>query len=90
MGRVRNASSKNWALTMVTRTELLEVIENGENSGVDFKRDELATHQLAETLVAFSNSEGGMVLLGVEDDGTIRGIARDNLEEWVMTACRTR
>lgn len=90
MGRVRNASSKNWALTMVTKTELLEVIENGENSGVDFKRDELATHQLAETLVAFSNSEGGMVLLGVEDDGTIRGIARDNLEEWVMTACRDK
>jgi ATP-dependent DNA helicase RecG len=31
-----------------------------------------------------------MVLLGVDDDGTVRGITRGNLEEWVMTACRDK
>ncbi len=31
-----------------------------------------------------------MVLLGVEKDGTLSGIARPNLEEWVMTACRDK
>ena len=30
------------------------------------------------------NLNGGMVLLGVEDDSTISGIQRKNLEEWVM------
>ena len=75
---------------MTTRTELLEIIENGENSGVEFKRDVLQNHGLAKELVAFSNFEGGMVLLGVDDDGSVAGLTRDRLEEWVMTACRDK
>ncbi len=75
---------------MTTRTELLEIIANGENSGVEFKRDDLQNHALAKELVAFSNLEGGTLLLGVEDDGTVSGLTRENLEEWVMTACRDK
>ena len=75
---------------MVTKTALLEIIANGEHSGLEFKRDVLQNHQLAKEIVAFSNLEGGMVLLGVDDDGTISGLTRDNLEEWVMTACRDK
>lgn len=75
---------------MTTRTELLETIENGENSGVEFKRDDLSTRDLAEELVAFSNLEGGMVLLGVEDDKTISGLMRGDLEGWVMNVCRDK
>ena len=72
---------------MTTRTELLEIIASGENSGVEFKRDDLRTQDLAKELVAFSNLEGGMVLLGVEDDGTVTGLMRHDLEEWVMNVC---
>jgi ATP-dependent DNA helicase RecG len=75
---------------MTTRTELLEIMRNGESSGVEFKRDEVANHDLAKELVALSNLNGGMVLLGVEDDGTISGITRADLEEWVITACRDK
>ena len=75
---------------MITKTGLLEIISHGENSGVEFKRDILQNHQLAKELVAFSNLEGGMVLLGVDDDGTIAGLTRKNLEDWVMTACRDK
>ena len=75
---------------MTTRTELLELINNGENSGVEFKRDVIDNRALAKELVAFSNLSGGAVLLGVEDDGKVSGITRDKLEEWVMTACRDK
>ena len=75
---------------MTTRTELLEIIANGENSGVEFKRDVLQNHELAKELVAFSNFEGGLVLLGVDDDGMIAGLTRERLEEWVMTTCRDK
>lgn len=75
---------------MTTHTELLELIHNGENSGVDFKRDVLENHVLAKQLVAFSNLNGGMVLLGVEDDGSISGLTRPDLEEWVMSTCRDK
>lgn len=72
----------------MTRLELTDTIRNGENSGVEFKRDDIEAHQLAKELVAFLNLEGGAVLLGVEDDGTVSGITRPDLEEWVMNTCR--
>ncbi len=75
---------------MTIHTELLEIISNGENSGVEFKRDVLQNYDLAKELVAFSNFRGGMVLLGVEDDGSISGITRPDIEEWVMTTCRDK
>lgn len=75
---------------MTTRIELLELINNGENSGIEFKRDVIENRALAKELVAFSNLSGGAVLLGVEDSGAISGITRADLEEWVMTACRDK
>lgn len=41
-------------------------------------------------LVAFANLKGGAVLIGVEDDGSVSGISRPKLEDWVMTACRDK
>lgn len=81
-------------LAPLTKTDLLAVIAAGENSAVEFKRDDLRPENLAKELVAFGNFEGGKVLLGVEDDGTISGLryepGRDatQIEEWIMTACR--
>jgi len=74
----------------ITRTELLEIIRNGENSGVEFKRDVVQNDVLARELVALSNFAGGIVLLGIDDDGSVVGVTRDNLEEWVMTVCRDK
>ena len=54
-------------------TELQSLIASGEDSGVEFKRDDLANHEVAKGLVALLNLDGGVVLLGVEDDGTITG-----------------
>ncbi|MDR3123170.1 MAG: putative DNA binding domain-containing protein, partial [Treponema sp.] len=51
------------------KSELLEIIANGENSGVEFKRDDIKPEQLAREIVAFANAYGGRILLGVEDDG---------------------
>jgi ATP-dependent DNA helicase RecG len=68
------------------KSELLELIASGESSGLEFKRDDLRPEQLAKEIVALANFRGGRVLLGVEDDGTITGIQRPDLETWVMDA----
>ena len=68
----------------MTKSELLDLIANGENSGVEFKRDDVRAEQLAKEIVALANFQGGRILLGVEDDGTITGIQRVDLERWVM------
>jgi len=66
------------------KTELLEIIASGENSGIEFKRDDVRPEQVAKEIVAMVNFKGGRLLLGVEDDGAISGIQRPQLEEWVM------
>lgn len=66
------------------KNELLQLIANGESSGVEFKRDDLRPEQLAREIVALANLKGGCLLLGVEDDGGISGIQRPDLELWVM------
>lgn len=66
------------------KKELLEIIAKGENAGVEFKRDDLRPEQLAKELVALANHQGGYLILGVEDDGTITGIHRTGLQEWIM------
>ena len=68
----------------MTRTELYEVLADGEGSGIEFKRDDVRPEQLARECVAFLNFRGGKVLLGVEDDGAVTGLTRSNCEEWVM------
>lgn len=72
------------------KTELLEIIANGESSGVELKRDDIRPEQLAKEVVAMANFQGGKVILGVDDDGTISGIQRPNIEEWVMNIFQSK
>lgn len=72
------------------RAELQELIRNGENSGVEFKLDTVQNYDLAKEIAAFANFQGGVVLLGIEDDGAVHGATRNNLEEWVMQLCRDK
>ena len=66
------------------RSELLELCEHGRSSGVEFQSDDMPPEQLAREIVALANFQGGRILLGVEDDGSISGIQRADLKAWVM------
>lgn len=72
------------------KAELLEIIANGENSGVEFKRDDIRPEQLAKEIVAFANVQGGRILLGVEDNGQITGLQRAEAQEWVLNVFRDK
>jgi ATP-dependent DNA helicase RecG len=72
------------------KAELLEIIANGENSGAEFKRDDVRPEQLAKEIVGFANVQGGRVLLGVEDSGQISGLQRDDTQEWVLNVFRDK
>lgn len=74
----------------MTPTNLKAVLAGGETSTVEFKRDDLANHDLAKALVAFLNVEGGNLLLGVADNGAVTGATRHRLEDWVSDACRVK
>lgn len=70
------------------RAKLEEIIRNGENSGVEFKAQFDKPEDLAKEVVAFLNLKGGMLLLGVSDDGKIIGLETEGLEERIMNICR--
>ena len=74
----------------MNRSQLLELLLNGENSGLEFKRDDIQPQRLAGEIVALLNLEGGHILLGIEDDATASGLAREpkEAEEWVMQIAR--
>ena len=74
----------------MNRTDLLELIANEENSRVEFKRDDCRPEKLAKEMSALLNLEGGVILLGVEDDGRISGMTRNlkEAEQWVMNIAR--
>ncbi len=72
------------------KAELLEIIANGENSGVEFKRDDIRPEQLAKEIVAFANVQGGRILLGVEDNGQFTGLQRASAQEWVLNVFRDK
>ena len=74
----------------MNRAELFDLLLGGEDSTVEFKRDVVQNYNLAKELVAFLNLDGGIVLLGVEDDGSVSGTTRDRLEEWVVELCRSK
>jgi ATP-dependent DNA helicase RecG len=54
--------------------ELLEIVGRGEDSRHQFKADVTNAVSLAAEIVAFSNSDGGMLFIGVADDGTVHGL----------------
>ena len=65
---------------------LRKLISGGENQNLDFKYCVSDSRKIARTLSAFSNSDGGRILIGVRDNGTIAGIMTDEEIYMVDTA----
>ena len=59
--------------------EILEIAGRGEDSGHQFKRDANAA-SLAAEMVAFSNSGGGAIFIGVDDDGSVRALSGPDVQ----------
>ena len=66
----------------MTADELREIIACGETSNVQFKLKFSTAKQVAEEMVAFANSKGGMMVFGVEDKtGQIIGLSYSEIQK---------
>lgn len=63
-------------------THLYKLIAEGEHQQQDFKYCINDSKKIAKSLVAFANTDGGRLLIGVKDNGKIAGISSD--EEFYM------
>lgn len=59
-----------------------DLISQGEHQQQDFKFEVSDSRKIAISLVAFANTEGGRLLIGVKDNGKIAGIRTE--EEYYM------
>ena len=73
-------------LRSIQQTSTQELILKGENERVEFKstlrwnlraekKDKAITHASLKTIAAFLNTDGGILLIGVADEGTLLGLS---------------
>ncbi len=59
--------------------QVLELIKMGEDSKTQFKEDFHSPDRLAQEMVAFSNAQGGKIIIGVSDFGEIKGLSSKDI-----------
>lgn len=58
----------------MTAEELRALIVQGEGETLEFKRSVAEMDKAVEVVAAFANTRGGMVLIGVHQDGRVDGV----------------
>lgn len=68
----------------MTLQELTQLASLGEGPSLEFKRKVPRPERIAKEVIAFANTNGGRLLLGVDDDGTIAGVRDAEEEEFAL------
>ncbi|MDD2195606.1 MAG: ATP-binding protein [Bacteroidales bacterium] len=61
---------------------IANLIRQGEHQKLDFKHSISDSKKIARSLAAFTNTQGGTLLIGVKDNGNVSGVNSD--EEYYM------
>lgn len=64
----------NFTIVLKKQHYIKELISQGEGLHLDFKFEVSDAPKIARSLVAFANTDGGKLLIGVNDEGIIKGI----------------
>ena len=73
----------------MTLFELNEIIENGENQQVEFKRKFTESDKIAKGMIAFANTAGGKLIFGIDDDRSVVGVESEKGEiEYIDLAAK--
>lgn len=74
----------------MTLQELRNLVRTGEGQHLEFKKKADHPDKIVKEMVAFSNSGGGILLLGVDDRGGLTGLRDTEEERYVMEAALHR
>ena len=65
--------------------EAIRLIRQGEGQYVEFKKKANHPEKIVREVVAFANTEGGHLFIGVDDDGNISGLKYPEDEEFILS-----
>lgn len=68
----------------MTLRELSQLVTLGEGQHLEFKKRVPAPERITKEVIAFANSGGGRLLLGIDDDGTVGGVKDAAEEEYAL------
>ncbi|MEX1054891.1 MAG: ATP-binding protein, partial [Rhodothermales bacterium] len=74
----------------MTLQELTQLASLGEGANLEFKRKVPRPERFAKEMIAFANTQGGRLLLGVDDDGAVVGLRDVEEEEFVLNRAMSR
>lgn len=64
--------------------DVRKLAARGESDTIEFKRKAAHPDKIVKEMVAFANTKGGFLLVGVNDDGTIPGLKHPEDEVYVL------
>ncbi len=64
---------------------LKALVKQGEGMHLEFKLKAAHPEKIVREIVAFANTEGGLLLIGVSDDKSIPGLKFPDEEEYILT-----
>ena len=66
----------------MTEQELIQICSLGETTTVQFKQEFTSQKQIAEEMIAFANSRGGIIVFGAEDKtGKLIGLSYEQVQK---------
>lgn len=70
--------------------ELRKLVAKGEGQNLEFKRKASHPEKIVREMIAFANSQGGILLLGIGDDKSIPGLKYPEDESYVINLALRR
>lgn len=64
--------------------ELKELVRHGENKYVEFKLKTTHPEKIVREMVAFANTDGGRLIVGVADDKSLKGLKFPDEDEFIL------
>jgi len=71
------------------KTEIIELIEEGENLHCEFKRKFSTPEKIAREMIAFANTKGGYLIFGIDDNKDIIGVESEKAESELIIDAAT-
>lgn len=92
----RKTTTKPWAVANTDQSSLRvlqKLVAEGEGPHLEFKRKAAYPEKIVRELIAFANTDGGTLLIGVDDDGSIPGTKYPDeelhvVQEAIKVLCR--